>query len=147
MSLTAEEETKAHADIPRGLAARLAARLRRRRAGVAQDERRKKDAAADKPALQLRHRIHADVQMLVTRLKHSGGRLPAMHELSWVRDGKVYLKVTLASGSAAEVETVKKLGFEIKEQTGPALTGRIALEKLEALVESSAVRSAGPWGG
>jgi len=108
---------------------------------------REKDTRAPaKPPMQLSSKLHLEIQALVERLKRTGGYLPPMHELSFVRDGQAFVKVTLASGSAAEIEELKKLGLEITSRSGAVLSGKIGLQKLAALAESKSIRYLEPSG-
>jgi len=93
----------------------------------------------------VRSKMHPEIQALSARLARTGGYLPPMHEMGWVRDGSLYLRITLADRSPATLEKLRQAGFLIAgPKAGLVLTGRIAIEKLAALAALDAVRHIAP---
>jgi len=91
-------------------------------------------------------RIHVELQALIARLQRTGGHLPQMHELNFVRDGRAHLRLSLANATPATLATLKQAGFEVVSRTGGIVTGHVALEKLAALVEMKVITRAEPLG-
>ncbi len=57
-----------------------------------------------------------------------------------VQDGKVSIEIELTEASEANIKALKKLGFELILQEKTKVTGRISLEKLEALTKFKFVK-------
>lgn len=90
-------------------------------------------------------KANAVVLALIDRIKNK--RLVAdPNEAKFVRDGKAELRVWLTDKSDENLAKLKELGFEIvlDPKTSKVVIGRIAIEKLEALVKASFVSYVGP---
>ena len=68
------------------------------------------------------------------------------HEAQFVHDGKAAVQVYLSDPSPQTLAGLRALGFEVSylPKTGPIVAGRIAVDKLEALAQLSAVRYIAP---
>lgn len=67
--------------------------------------------------------------------------MPTANEAYFVKDGKAELSITLTDkSSAAIIEKLKKLGFEVTSENGTIVSGRIAVEKISALAELEEVK-------
>ena len=58
----------------------------------------------------------------------------------FVRDGKAELTLTLTSSSKEVLEKLEAAGFEVLSSKGDIVSGRIAIEKLRALLETAEVK-------
>ena len=95
------------------------------------------------PAMEMsRDKAAAPVAALIARVR-TGGR-PAVDEAKFVFGGKAHIKLRMASVTAADLEQLRRLGFEVTRSTGNVVVGRIAVEKLEAVVNLPSVLSADP---
>jgi hypothetical protein len=94
---------------------------------------------------QMLSRMHPSIAALVERLKDKNAK-PAAAEAKFVRNGKAELQVWLADTTPETIAALKQLGFEIvlEPKNAKMLIGRIALDKLAALVEHKAVRYVSP---
>jgi Ca-activated chloride channel family protein len=94
---------------------------------------------------QLLSRMHPSIAALVERLKSATAK-PGADEAKFVRNGKAELQVWLADTTPETIAALKQLGFEIvlEPKSAKMLIGRIALDKLAALVEQKAVRYVSP---
>src|SRR5262249_20003220 len=90
---------------------------------------------------QLLAKLHPAVAAVIERLKNKDAK-PGAEELKFMRDGKAEIQVWLADKSAATIEQLKKLGFEVilDPQSSKVIIGRLPVEKLAALAELSAVK-------
>jgi Ca-activated chloride channel family protein len=91
----------------------------------------------DKLAAKTSPRIAA----LIARVK--AGARPAVDEAHFVYGGKAQVRVTVAAG--APYDKLRALGFELVRTEGGVLVGRIAVEKVEALVNLSKVIYVDTW--
>lgn len=82
----------------------------------------------------LREKMHSWVYGLVTRIRTSSYELTA-NEAKFVHDGKAFIQIELWMKKPEVLEKLKALGFDIVSDTTRKLTGRVAVEKLEALAE------------
>lgn len=82
----------------------------------------------------LKEKMHSWVYGLVTRMRTSSYDLTP-NEAKFVHDGKAIVRIELWMKKPEILEKLKALGFEIVSDTSRMLTGRIAVEKLEALAE------------
>jgi Ca-activated chloride channel family protein len=96
-------------------------------------------------ARQLRAKMHPAIAAVVDRLKKNAAT-PTAEELKFTRDGKAELQIWLSDKSAAVIERLKKLGFEIilDPQSSKVIIGRAPVEKLAALAELDAVKYIAP---
>jgi hypothetical protein len=94
---------------------------------------------------QMLTRMHPSIAALVERLKDKASK-PGADEAKFVRNGKAELQVWLADTTPETIAALKQLGFEIvlEPKSAKMLIGRIALDKLAALVEQKAVRYVSP---
>jgi len=94
---------------------------------------------------QLLAKLHPAVAAVIERLKNKDAK-PGAEELKFMRDGKAEIQVWLADKSAATIEQLKKLGFEVilDPQSSKVIIGRLPVEKLAALAELSAVKYIAP---
>jgi hypothetical protein len=78
---------------------------------------------------------------LIQRLKDKKAQ-PSAEEAKFVKDGKANIQVWLVDKTPEAIEELKKLEFEVvlNPTTSKLIIGRIAIEKLEALVELKSVR-------
>ena len=82
---------------------------------------------------------------IVERLKTKGAQASA-EEAKFTRDGKAEIQVWLTDKSAATIEQLKKLGFEVilDPQASKVIIGRLPVENLAALAERVAVKYIAP---
>jgi len=94
---------------------------------------------------QLRAKLHPAVAAVIERLNNKDAK-PGAEELKFTRDGKAEIQVWLLDKSAETIEQLKKFGFEtlLDPQSSKLIIGRLAVEKLAALVELPAVRYIAP---
>jgi len=94
---------------------------------------------------QLRAKLHPAVAAVIQRLNNKDVK-PGAEELKFTRDGKAEIQVWLTDKSAETIEQLKKLGFEtlLDPQSSKLIIGRLAVEKLAALVELPSVRYIAP---
>lgn len=94
---------------------------------------------------QSRAKLHPSIAAVIERLKNKGAK-PSAEELKFTRDGKAEIQIWLADKSAATIERLKKIGFEVilDPQSSKALIGRLPIEKLAALAELDVVRYVAP---
>ncbi len=90
-------------------------------------------------------KLHPSVAAVVNRLKNKQAQASA-DEAKFTRDGKAELQVWLTDKSAATIEQLKKLGFEVilNPQSSKLIIGRLPVEKLAALAELAAVKYIAP---
>jgi Ca-activated chloride channel family protein len=82
-------------------------------------------------------RIDPAIGAWIQRVK-SGGR-PSVDEARFVFGGKAMVRLALADTAPATMESLRKLGFEVIRGGGGMVTGRIAVDKLEALSQLAVV--------
>jgi Ca-activated chloride channel homolog len=81
--------------------------------------------------------IGPPVRALIARVR--GGGRPAVDETKFVYGGKAHLRLQLAGTSPTTLDALRRLGFEVLRQNGGTVTGRIAVEKVEALSKTAGV--------
>jgi Ca-activated chloride channel homolog len=81
------------------------------------------------------------IASLIARVKGRGR--PSVDEARFVYGNKAQVRVTLAPG--ASLEALRQLGFELVRTEGAVLAGRIAVEKVEALVNLQGVLFVDTW--
>jgi len=91
------------------------------------------------------NKYHSAVKALVERLKNNQTK-PAASEAGFVKDGKAEIIVRLKELKPETIAELKKLGFEVLTEmtSANAVVGRIAVEKIAALVELDAVTFISP---
>ncbi|MEO8574459.1 MAG: hypothetical protein ABI481_10855, partial [Pyrinomonadaceae bacterium] len=83
-------------------------------------------------------KLHAWLYALADRLAK---KAPAgVNEVRFVHDGNASIRITLATGSPAIVEKLRQAGFELLDQKGDILSGRIAIEKLVELADLDEIK-------
>ena len=88
----------------------------------------------------LKEKLHSWLYAIVVRLA-KGDAKPTPNEAMFVRDGKADIRIELTVRSTEVIEKLKAAGFEIVEEKGKAsVIGRIALDKLAALVDIQEVK-------
>lgn len=94
---------------------------------------------------QSRAKLHPSIAAVIERLKNKVAK-PSAEELKFTRDGKAEIQIWLADKSAATIERLKKLGFEVilDPQSSKVIIGRLPVEKLAALAELDVVRYIAP---
>jgi Ca-activated chloride channel family protein len=94
---------------------------------------------------QLLSKLHPSIVAVVERLKNKSGQ-PSAAESKFVRGGRAEIQVWLADKSAATMEQLKKLGFEVvlDPKSSKVVIGRLPIEKLSALAELAAVKYVAP---
>jgi len=94
---------------------------------------------------QLRAKLHPAVAAVIERLKNKDVK-PSAEELKFTRDGRAEIQVWLTDKSAATIERLKKLGFEVilDPQSSKLIIGRLPVEKLVALAELPVVKYIAP---
>jgi Ca-activated chloride channel family protein len=90
-------------------------------------------------------KLHPLVASVVERLRE-GKATPGEAEATFVRDGKVELRIWLTEKSPEVLAQLKELGFELILDAPSAglVVGRMPIEKLSALADVQAVRYVGP---
>lgn len=90
-------------------------------------------------------KLHPSLAAVVNRLKNKQAQASA-DEAKFTRDGKAELQVWLTDKSAATIEQLKKLGFEVilNPQSSKLIIGRLPIEKLAALAELAVVKYVAP---
>jgi hypothetical protein len=90
-------------------------------------------------------KLHPSIAAVVERLKNKDAK-PSAEESKFTRDGKAEIQVWLADKSAATIEQLKKLGFEVilNPQSSKVIIGRLPIEKLAALAELTVVKYVAP---
>ncbi|MGH9938304.1 MAG: TonB family protein, partial [Blastocatellia bacterium] len=93
----------------------------------------------------LRAKLHPAIAAVIERLKNKDAK-PGAEELKFTRDGKAEIQVWLTDKSAATIEQLKKLGFEVilDPQSSKVIIGRAPVEKLSALAELDVVKYIAP---
>src|SRR5262249_18690574 len=81
--------------------------------------------------LQSSAKLNPAVAAVIERLKNKDAK-PGAEELKFTRDGKAEIQVWLVDKSAATIEQLKKLGFEVilDPQSSKVIIGRLPVEKL-----------------
>jgi len=99
----------------------------------------------ERERLQLQTKMHPSISALVERLRRRASR-PSADEVNFVHGGKAEVQVWLNTKSPEVMAQLKRLGFEVvlDPQTSNLVIGRIAIEKLEALVRLGVVRYVAP---
>ncbi len=94
---------------------------------------------------QLLAKLNPSIVAVIERLKNKDAK-PGAEEAKFVRDGKAEIQVWLADKSAATIEQLKKLGFEVilDPQSSKVIIGRLPIEKLAALAELAVVKYVAP---
>lgn len=100
---------------------------------------------AEHKRLELRSKLHSSLLALVDRLKDKNAQ-PGVAEAGFVRGGKAEIQVWLTDKSAASMEQLKELGFEVvlDPKSAQMVVGRISMEKLVTLAELDVVRYVAP---
>jgi Ca-activated chloride channel family protein len=108
------------------------------------DENRKSSPEEQKRR-QMLSKLHPSIAAVVERLKNKDAK-PSAEESKFTRDGKAEIQVWLADKSAATIEQLKKLGFEVilNPQSSKVIIGRLPVEKLAALAELTVVKYVAP---
>jgi TonB family protein len=90
-------------------------------------------------------KLHPSLAAVVNRLKNKQTQASA-DEAKFTRDGKAEIQVWLTDKSAATIEQLKKLGFEVilNPQSSKLIIGRLPVEKLAALAELAVVKYVAP---
>jgi Ca-activated chloride channel family protein len=90
-------------------------------------------------------KLHPAIAALLVRLQ-TNATPPAPVEAKFIRAGKATVQLRLSSKSAAVLDELKRLGFEVVSNpaTPDLLIGRIEVEKLAALAELASVRYIAP---
>jgi hypothetical protein len=108
-----------------------------------------RDAAKPTPEEEKRQRVLSkaapQIAAVIERLQNRSAK-PAADEARFVRNGKADIQIWLTDKSPAVIAALKQLGFEVvlDPKTAKMVIGRIAIEKLAALVEMKAVRYIAP---
>jgi Ca-activated chloride channel family protein len=89
-------------------------------------------------------KLNPSVAAVIDRLKNK--KAPGPDETKFVRNGKAEIQIWLSDKSAETLAQLKRLGFEVMldPKTKKVIIGRIAIEKLAALSELSAVLYVSP---
>lgn len=112
---------------------------------VATDGRKTPLSAEEQQKLRLLSKLHPSIAAMIERLKNKGAK-PSAEELKFTRDGKAEIQVWLTDKSAAAIERLKKLGFDVilDPQSSKVIIGRLPVEKLAALAELDVVKYIAP---
>ena len=86
----------------------------------------------------LRDKLHTWVYALVDRLEKKTAAGP--NEILFVRDGKAEIRITLTTVTSQVLEKLRQSGLEVVAEKANVVIGRIAIEKLAALVEMDEVK-------
>src|SRR5256714_3301539 len=99
----------------------------------------------ERERLQLQTKMHPAISALVERLRRRVSHAGA-DEANFVHGGKANVQVWLNTKSPEIIAQLKRLGFEVvlDPQTSNLVIGRIAIEKLDALVRLNVVRYVAP---
>ncbi len=94
---------------------------------------------------QLLAKLHPAIASVIERLRNKNAN-PGAEELKFTRDGKAEIQVWLSDKTAASIEELKKLGFDVilDPQSSKAIIGRLPIDKLAALAELPVVRYIAP---
>jgi Ca-activated chloride channel family protein len=108
---------------------------------VGEDDANKPLTKEEQRQQALQSKTSSAVFATIQRLKDKKAQ-PAADEAKFVKDGKANIQVWLVDKTPEAIEELKKLSFEIvlNPTTSKMVIGRIAVEKLEALVELKSVR-------
>lgn len=108
-------------------------------------ERTRPLTAKEKRHLELTAKAHQDLVALIERLE-AKSTTPGAGESKFVRNGKAEIQIWLNDKTAAALAELQKLGFEVvlDPKTSKMVVGRIAIEKLAALLKLDVVRFVGP---
>ena len=89
--------------------------------------------------------MHPSIVALIERLKDKNAK-PGADEGKFVRDNKAEVQVWLTDKSPEVIKQLQQLGFEVvlDPKTAKLITGRVPVEKLEALAELKSVRYVAP---
>jgi len=100
-------------------------------------------AAADKDVEPIK--THPAITALIKRIRNKQLRFDPS-EAGFVKNGKAEIQIWLNDKSAANLDQLKQLGFEIvlDPKSSKLLIGRISVEKLEALSKLEFVRYISP---
>jgi Ca-activated chloride channel family protein len=100
---------------------------------------------AEKRHQELIAKAHPSLAAVIERLEAKSIK-PTPDESKFVRDGKAEIQIWLTDKSPAALAELQKLGFEVvlDPKTSKMIVGRIAIEKLAALMKLDFVRYVGP---
>ncbi len=112
---------------------------------IAADGRNTPLSAEEQQKLRLLSKLHPSIAAMIERLKNKGAK-PSAEDLKFTRDGKAEIQVWMTDKSAAAIERLKKLGFEVvlDPQSSKVIIGRLPVEKLAALAELDVVKYIAP---
>lgn len=96
-----------------------------------------------KRKLILKEKLHFWVFESVERIEQ-GGTTPTSNEANFVFDGKAEVQVLLTENTSEIVAKLKAVGFEVVEEKGDKIVGRIAVEKLKDLAFVEEVKYVSP---
>jgi hypothetical protein len=91
----------------------------------------------------LKEKLHFWIFEMVERID-KGETKPTANEANFVFNGKAEVQVTLTEKSSEVISKLKEVGFEIDEERGTKIIGRIAVEKLDKLIEIKQVKYVSP---
>jgi Ca-activated chloride channel homolog len=99
----------------------------------------------DQKRQQLLAKMAPQIAAIVERLKNKNTK-PTADEARFVRDGKAEIQIWLTDKSPEVIAQLKQLGFEVvlDPKTAKMVIGRVAIDKLAALIELKAVRYVSP---
>lgn len=102
----------------------------------------KEESSAPPPPLTaeqlIKRKFHVWVFSVTERLKTKSS--PTPYESNFVHNDKAEIQIVLTSSSAALIEKLKALGFEVTSEKDKTLIGRIPIEKLETLAEIEEIK-------
>jgi hypothetical protein len=89
-------------------------------------------------------KMNPSIAAVIDRLKNKGQ--PAANEAKFIRNGKAEIQIWLTDKYPETIAQIKQLGFEVvlEPKTATMVIGRLAIEKLAALVELKSVRYVAP---
>jgi hypothetical protein len=89
--------------------------------------------------------MNPSIAAVIDRLKNKAEQ-PTTIEPKFVRNGKAEIQIWLTDKSPETIAQLKQLGFEVvvEPKTATMVIGRLAIEKLAALVELKSVRYVAP---
>jgi hypothetical protein len=90
-------------------------------------------------------KVNPSIAAVIDRLKNKTER-PTPNEAKFVRNGKAEIQIWLTDKSSETIAQLKQLGFEVvlEPKSATMVIGRLAIEKLAALVELKSVRYIAP---
>ena len=89
--------------------------------------------------------MNPSLASVIERLKNKTAS-PSADEAKFVRNGKAEIQIWLTDKSPETIAQLKQLGFELvlEPKAATMVIGRLAIEKLAALVELKSVRYVAP---